>query len=163
MVFFQRGFANAVSNGPILGFPVLDTNFILHGVEILAQGTPESLVAAAMAEAVGRVLESAGAKMLEPIMKLEITSEVDMAGSIGQDLIKKRGSILHSEQRAAGGQQVLTANAPLSELRGYSNHLRKLTSGSAHFGMEFSHYEVMGELEQDRVVEQVTGFAPAKR
>ena len=155
-----------MSNGPILGFPVLDTNFILHGVEVLARGTPESLVAAAMTEAVGRVLESAGAKLLEPIMKLEITSEMDMAGSIGQDLIKKRGSILHSEQRAAGGGgggQVLTANAPLSELRGYSNHLRKMTSGSAHFGMEFSHYEVMGELEQDRAVEQVTGFAPAKR
>ena len=148
-------------NGPILGFPVLDATFILHGADISARGTPESLVAAAMSEAVKGVLESADARMLEPVMKLEITSDMDLAGLIGQDLIKKRGSILHSAQR--GGVHVLTANAPLSELRGYSNHLRKMTSGSANFGMEFSHYEVMGELEQDRAIEEVTGFAPVKR
>ena len=148
-------------NGPILGFPVLDTTFIMHGVEIASRGTPESLVAAAMSEAVKSVLESADARMLEPVMKLEITSDMDLAGSVGQDLIRKRGNILHSEQR--GGMQVLTANAPLSELRGYSIHLRKMTSGSANFGMEFSHYEVMGVLEQDRAIEEVTGFAPEKR
>ena len=133
----------------------------MHGVEIASRGTPESLVAAAMSEAVKSVLESADARMLEPVMKLEITSDMDLAGSVGQDLIRKRGNILHSEQR--GGMQVLTANAPLSELRGYSSHLRKMTSGSANFGMEFSHYEVMGVLEQDRAIEEVTGFAPEKR
>ena len=140
---------------------MLDTTFILHGIDISARGTPESLVAAAMSEAVKTVLESADARMLEPVMRLEITSDMDLAGSIGQDLIRKRGNILSSEQK--GGMQVQTANAPLSELRGYSNHLRKMTSGSANFGMEFSHYEVMGEHEQDRAIEEVTGFAPAKR
>jgi translation elongation factor EF-G len=56
--------------------------------------------------------------------------------------------------------QVLTVTAPLSELRGYSTHVRKLTSGSAHFGMEFSHYDVMNDAGQRKAIEEVTGFAP---
>ena len=57
-------------NGPILGFPVLDTTFILHGAEVATRGTPESLVAAAMTEAVMSVLKSADARLLEPVMSL---------------------------------------------------------------------------------------------
>ena len=55
---------------------------------------------------------------------------------------------------------VLNAKAPLSELKGYSTHLRIISSGKAFFGMEFSHYELMDINEQNKAIEDVTGFQP---
>ena len=53
----------------------------------------------------------------------------------------------------------MTGTAPLAELRGYSRELRILTSGRVNLSMELSHYETMEPGQQDRAVEEVTGFA----
>ncbi len=53
---------------------------------------------------------------------------------------------------------VITATAPLSELRGYSTHLRTITSGRAFYGLEFSHYSVMDSTSQKKAIQEVTGF-----
>ena len=55
---------------------------------------------------------------------------------------------------------LITAEAPLSELRGYSTHLRIISSGKAIFGMEFSHYELMDQSNQNKAIKNITGFDP---
>jgi translation elongation factor EF-G len=55
---------------------------------------------------------------------------------------------------------LITAEAPLSELRGYSTHLRIISSGKAIFGMEFSHYELMDQSDQNKAIKNITGFDP---
>ena len=58
------------------------------------------------------------------------------------------------------GNIVITAEAPLSELRGYSTQLRILSSGKAIFGMEFCHYELMDQTNQNKAIKEITGFDP---
>ncbi len=62
------------------------------------------MLAVSVIEAVNAVMKSAGARLLEPVMKLEITSEHGMAGKIGQDIIRKRGFLLSTDER--GGLEV---------------------------------------------------------
>jgi elongation factor G len=77
---------------------------------------------------------------------------------VSQDLLKRRGQVDDVEDRH--GMKVITAIAPLSDLRGYSSHVRAMTSGRTLFGMEFSHYDVMSVHDQNKAIEEVTGFPP---
>ncbi len=153
----RRGLENAVTTGPLLGYPVINCRFMLHDFES-SQGTPPSLLSSAASVATAEVLRAAGARLLEPVMQLEVATDEEMAKVVTQDLIRRRGAVLSTEDR--GGLKVVTAEAPLAELRGYSRHVRTVTSGRAFFGMELDRYELMEEREQNKAIEEVTGFAP---
>ena len=157
MKTLTRGFLNALDSGPLLGYPVLNCDFKLHEAHI-QRGTPETFVSAAMAHAVDSLLkdQSTQVRLLEPVMKLTITTEEDLWQTIQQDLLRRRVEI-DGNPEMRGSLIVISAFAPLSELRGYSKHLRILSSGRANFGSEFSHYAEMSELNQNKVVEDVTG------
>ncbi len=92
-------------------------------------------------------------------MRLEVSAEDEVASSVQQDLLRRRGAVLSTEDDLATGLRKLTAEAPLAELRGYSRHVRTMTSGRAFFGMELDRYQLMDEAEQSRAIEEVTGFA----
>ena len=154
----KTGFQNAICSGPILGYPILNSKFVLHSIDI-ARGTSETLIASAMEEAIKKVMEESGARLLEPVMKLEISVEKELTSLLVQDILKKRGILDGSEEHDEIAE--LTAFAPLAELRGYSSHVRILTSGKAFFGMEFSHYQLMDVFDQNKAIEDVTGFAPS--
>jgi elongation factor G len=79
-------------------------------------------------------LNAAGPVLLEPIMKLEISTPDDYFGSLDGDLQQRRGYIVHHEQR--GDRMVIEAQAPLSELFGYSGAIRSLSQGRASATME---------------------------
>jgi translation elongation factor EF-G len=77
-------------------------------------------------------------------------------------LIRKRGSVeFDNEELSKGHLDELIAHVPLAELRGFSTHLRTLTSGNAFFGMELSHYKILTEDEKCDAIEDVTGFRPS--
>ena len=158
MKALKKGFHNAIECGPLLQYPILMAKFVLHGVEISRQ-TTDTMISAAMMKAVKTVMASAESRLLEPVMKLEITAEEDVYQKVLQDLLKKRGELLSTEDRL--GSTILVAEAPLSQLRGYSRHIRTFTSGKAFFGMEFSHYRLMEETDQNDAIEEVTGFYPS--
>jgi elongation factor G len=154
----NKGFQDAVATGPLLQYPVVNSNFILHSVEI-SQGAESTLISSAMGQCVKKVLEASGSCLLEPVMRLEITTDAEMVSTVTQDLLRRRGTVDDVEFRQ--DLRVVTATAPLAELRGYSSRVRELTSGRAIFGMEFSRYEIMDVREQNKAIEEVTGFPPS--
>jgi elongation factor G len=83
--------------------------------------------------------EKAGPVILEPIMKVEVTTPEDHMGDVMGDLSARRGRLEGTEQR--GNVTVVRAAVPLAEMFGYATTLRSMTSGRASYAMEPSHYE----------------------
>ncbi len=158
-----RGFESAVATGPLLGYPVVNSQFLLHSLEV-SPGTPASLISSAAISATNRTLQAAGVKLMEPLMLLEIVTAAELVNKVTQDLLRRRGEVLSSDDRGGsvndGSTRVITARAPLADLRGYSRRLRTMTSGRASLGMELERYQVMEESDQNKAIEEVTGFAP---
>jgi elongation factor G len=88
--------------------------------------------------------------LLEPIMKIEVTTPEDFMGDIIGDLSSKRAQILGSEMR--GKVRVITALVPLAEVSGYATTLRSISQGRASFYMEPSHYEEVPANIAEKIV-----------
>ena len=88
-------------------------------------------------------LKKAGAKLLEPIMKVEVVTPEEYTGGIIGDLTSRRGMINGQDSR--GNANVIAAMVPLANMFGYINQLRSMTSGRAVFSMEFDHYDTVPE------------------
>ena len=154
----EKGFQNSRLNGPILKYPVLQGGIKVHNVESSGGKVPDVIYSAAMSNATKTLLQEADTTLLEPIMKLVINAEADAESVVLNDLLLKGGEIINRQETR--GYIILTGNAPLRVLRGYSSHIRMISSGKAFFGMEFSHYERMDETSQNEAIKEVTGFAP---
>lgn len=89
---------------------------------------------------------------------VKITTDEDYSSSILQDLSSRRGKITNVVPNPKDSTKVIQASVPLSELRHYSNTLRKITHGQTNLSMEFSHYEEMSEEDKNKAIEEVTGF-----
>jgi len=94
------------------------------------------LIAGSMAFKEGA--KKAAPNLLEPIMKLEVTTPEDYLGAVVGNLQQRRAHI--DEMRARGSIQVISASAPLGEMFGYATELRSQTQGRASYSMQFSHY-----------------------
>jgi elongation factor G len=105
---------------------------------------------------------AAGPILLEPIMKVEVTTPRDYIGAINGDLNRRRGAI-HATEEAPGGAEVITAYVPLSEMFGYATDMRSATQGRATYTMEFSHYEKAPRTVEEEIVAKAAGkkLAPA--
>ncbi len=161
MKHLKIGFKNGITKGPILGFPVFGVEFTIHAAQLGGRNTPETLLSSTLVEALIAVLKQSEARLLEPIMRLEISAdESQVEFSVKQDLMRRRAEILEDEEtRHECGGSTFVALAPLSELRGYSRHLRTMTSGGAAFGMELSHHALMEPSRQQRAIDDVTGVS----
>ena len=135
----EKGIQSVMDSGPLAGFPVIDFKVALvdgafHDVDssVLAF---EIATRAAMRDG----LKKAGAKLLEPIMKVEVVTPDEYTGGIIGDLTSRRGQV--SGQDSRGNAVAINANVPLANMFGYINTLRSMSSGRANFTMQFSHYE----------------------
>lgn len=90
------------------------------------------------------------------IFVFQITANQDFSSTVLHDLSTRRAKIECVTQK--DDMKVIQATVPLSELRHYSNTLRKITHGQTSLSMEFSHYEEMSEAEKNKAIEEVTGF-----
>ena len=86
-----------------------------------------------------RRLKQAGAKLLEPIMKVEVVTPEEYTGGIIGDLTSRRGQV--SGQETRGNAIAIDAIVPLANMFGYINTLRSMSSGRAQFTMQFDHYD----------------------
>ena len=86
-------------------------------------------------------LRKAGAKLLEPIMKVEVVTPEEYTGGIIGDLTSRRGMVQGQDSR--GNANVINAMVPLANMFGYINTLRSMSSGRAQFTMQFDHYEAV--------------------
>jgi elongation factor G len=144
----EKGLNSVLSSGPVIGFPVVDLKVALvdgafHDVDSSAIAF-EIATRAAMREA----FEQAGAVLLEPMMKVEVTSPEDFVGSVIGDLNSRRGQILGTSMR--GNANIITALVPLANMFGYINNLRSMSQGRASYTMQFDHYsQVPGAVAEE--------------
>ncbi|MBQ7763175.1 MAG: elongation factor G [Flavobacteriales bacterium] len=146
----EKGFKEAIGAGPLAGYElqgmkitVLDGSF--HPVD-------SDQLSFEMAAKLGYKEAASKAKpiLLEPIMKLEVTTPEESMGDVIGDLNRRRGIIKGTDNRA--GATIVKADVPLSEMFGYVTSLRTLTSGRATSTMEFSHYAEVPRSIADEVI-----------
>ncbi|HEX6541682.1 MAG TPA: elongation factor G [Ktedonobacterales bacterium] len=135
----EDGIRESLENGVIAGYPMVDVRATLYDGSYHEVDSSEMAFKTAGSMGFRNAAEKAGPVLLEPIMKVEVTTSQEFFGDVLGDLNRRRGHIIGTEER--GGSQVLRANVPLAEMFGYVNDLRSMTSGRASYTMEFSHYE----------------------
>ncbi|MEL6107438.1 MAG: elongation factor G [Planctomycetota bacterium] len=125
----------AEGGGTLAGFPLSGVRIEAYKAEINEEGgSDEVAFRIAAGDAFDKALESAGPVLLEPIMKIEVTTPEDYMGELVGDLQQRRALIAATETR--GAMTVITAHAPLKELFGYSSSVRSLSQGRAGSSME---------------------------
>ena len=151
----EKGFTNALSNGPLAGFPVDSLKVTLLDGSFHPVDSDQLAFEICARQAFRSAVSKGGPKLLEPIMKLEIVTPEEYMGEIIGDLNRRRGEVAGMEDK--GGAKVVTAKVPLSEQFGYVTVLRTLSSGRATSSMEFSHYQVVPQGLAIKVLEDVQG------
>ena len=95
-------------------------------------------------------MTKAAAKLLEPIMKVEVVTPEEYMGDIIGDLNSRRGNVGGMDQR--GNARVIDSMVPLANMFGYVNTLRSMSQGRAQFTMQFDHYEQVPQAVADEVI-----------
>ncbi len=152
----QKGFASAMKNGVLAGFPVERLKVVLvdgsyHPVDS-DQLSFEICANLAFKEACAK----AKPVLMEPIMKLEVTTPEENMGDVIGDLNKRRGQVEGMESSRSGAR-IVKAKVPLSEMFGYVTSLRTITSGRATSSMEFSHFAEVSTAIAKQVVTEAKG------
>ncbi|MDO6725930.1 MAG: elongation factor G [Cognatishimia sp.] len=145
----EKGIKSVMDSGPLAGFPVIDFKVALldgkfHDVDSSVLAFE---IAARMCMREG--MRKAGAKMLEPIMKVEVITPEEYTGGIIGDLTSRRGQVQGQETR--GNAIAIDCFVPLANMFGYINTLRSMSSGRANFSMQFDHYEAVPQNISDEI------------
>ena len=135
----EKGIKSVMDSGPLAGFPVIDFKVAL--IDGKFHDVDSSVLAFEIAGrmAMREGMRKAGAKMLEPIMKVEVSTPDEYQGELMGDLNRRRGQIQGMETR--GTVCVIDAFVPLENMFGYSTDMRSLSSGRADYSMTPSHFE----------------------
>ncbi len=149
----EKGAKEAMENGVLAGFPIVDTKVVVFDGSYHDVDSSEIAFKIAGSQALQKAVKNAGLTLLEPIMKVEVTTPEDFMGTVIGDLSSRRAQILGSEVR--GNARIVIALVPLAEISGYSTTLRSLSQGRASYYMEPSHYQ--------EVPKNVTEMIVAKR
>ncbi len=134
----DKGIQSVMSSGVIAGFPVVDVKATLKDGAYHEVDSSAVAFEIAGRQAMREALQKAGAQLLEPIMKVEVTTPEEYQGSIIGDLNSRRGQIVGTDIR--GNATVITAMVPLANMFGYVDALRSMSQGRANFTMIFDHY-----------------------
>jgi len=155
----EKGLKAAMTNGPIIGFP-------MESIKVrLIDGSYHSVDSDALSfqVAAGIAFKEASKKaksvIMEPIMKFEIITPSEYMGEVTGDITKRRGHVEEVESRI--GNQVIRGRVPLAEMFGYVTTLRSLTSGRATEMLEFLKYDNTPKEIQDEVLYKIRGYVPA--
>ncbi len=135
----EKGLNMSKENGLLAGFPLIDfTATLIDGAYHDVDSNVLTFQIAAQA-AFRELKEKGDPRLLEPIMKVEVTSPEDYVGSVIGDLNSRRGMIQGQDMR--GNATIINAMVPLANMFGYVNTLRSFSQGRASYVMEFDHYE----------------------
>ena len=145
----EKGIKSVMDSGPLAGFPVID--FKVQLIDGAYHDVDSSVLAFEIAAraAMREGLKKAGAKLLEPIMKVEVVTPEDYTGGVIGDLTSRRGMIQGQDSR--GNANIISAMVPLANMFGYINTLRSMTSGRATFSMSFDHYDTVPQNISDEI------------
>ena len=134
----EKGVKEAILSGTVAGYPMVDVKAAVYYGSYHEVDSSEIAFKLAAIFAFKEACQKAGAILLEPIMKVEVTTPEEYMGNIIGDLSSKRGQIEEMSDRT--NIKVVKAKVPLSEMFGYSTGLRSMSQGRANYAMEFSHY-----------------------
>ncbi|WP_167613195.1 elongation factor G [Maribellus sediminis] len=151
----EKGFKDALSNGPLAGFPVDALKVTLIDGSFHPVDSDQLSFEICARQAFKSAASKAKPVLLEPIMKLEIVTPEEYMGDIIGDLNRRRGEV--AGMISKGNAKVVTARVPLSEQFGYVTVLRTLSSGRATSSMEFSHYQEVPRSLAEKVLADVQG------
>ncbi|WP_127107316.1 elongation factor G [Pararhodobacter zhoushanensis] len=145
----EKGIKSVMDSGPLAGFPVID--FKVSLIDGAYHDVDSSVLAFEIAARAGmrEGLKKAGAKLLEPIMKVEVVTPEEYTGSIIGDLTSRRGMVQGQDSR--GNANVINCMVPLANMFGYINTLRSMSSGRAVFSMQFDHYDAVPQNISDEI------------
>ena len=135
----EKGIKSVMDSGPLAGFPVIDFKVAL--VDGKTHDVDSSVLAFEIASraCMREGLKKAGAKLLEPIMSVEVVTPEEYTGGIIGDLTSRRGQVQGQDTR--GNAIAIDAFVPLANMFGYIDNLRSMSQGRANFTMQFDHYE----------------------
>ena len=145
----EKGIKSVMDSGPLAGFPVIDFKVAL--IDGKFHDVDSSVLAFEIAARMGmrEGMKKAGAKMLEPIMKVEVVTPEEYTGGIIGDLTSRRGQVQGQDTR--GNAIAIDCYVPLANMFGYINTLRSMSSGRANFTMQFDHYEGVPQNISDEI------------
>ncbi|MEQ8336296.1 MAG: elongation factor G [Cyclobacteriaceae bacterium] len=151
----QKGFAEAMKNGPLAGYPIDSMKVRLYHGSF--HDVDSDALSFEMAARIGfkEAASKASPVLLEPVMGVEVVTPDEYTGAITGDLNRRRGIMKGMDTRGNSG--VIKASVPLSELFGYVTDLRTMSSGRATASLTFSHYDVVPRNIADEVIAKVKG------
>ncbi|MBE6389079.1 MAG: elongation factor G [Lentisphaerae bacterium] len=149
----ESGIREAAASGVLAGYPVIDFKVEIIDGSYHPVDSSEMAFKVAGSMAFKDAAKKAGIELLEPIMKVELTTPDENMGDLIGDLTSRRGAIVEIN----AGENSFTrvqANVPLSELFGYATAIRSLSRGRATYSMEPAHFEKVPKQIQDKIVEK---------
>ncbi|MFT3788678.1 MAG: elongation factor G [Tepidisphaeraceae bacterium] len=157
----EYGIRTTAKTGVLAGFPLINIKVTL--VDGSYHDVDSSQVAFEVAGqlAIKDAAKAAGLQLLEPIMKVTITTPKDFVGSVTGDINRRRGLILNSDER--GNTVIVEAEVPLSEMFGYTTELRSMSQGRAASAMEPLKYAVVPGGVQKEILDELGVGATAKK
>ena len=151
----EKGFKEAMKNGPLAGYEMDSMKITLKDGSFHAVDSDQLSFELAAKLGYKAAAKSAKAKIMEPLMKLEVLTPEENMGDIVGDLNRRRGQVNDMSDRA--GSKVVKALVPLSEMFGYVTALRTMSSGRATSTMEFSHYAETPSNVSEEVIAKAKG------
>ena len=146
----EKGIESVRENGVLAGFPMIDFSVTLHDGAYHDVDSSVMAFEIAARAAFREAAQDAGAKLLEPIMLVEVVTPDEHMGDVIGDLNSRRGQVRGTEAR--GNASVVSAMVPLANMFGYVNTLRSMTQGRAQYSMLFDHYEQVPQAVSDEVI-----------
>ena len=146
----DQGIQEALQSGIIAGYPVLDVKVTLYDGSYHEVDSSEMAFKIAGSMAIKDALKKASPTLLEPMMKVEVTTPEEYMGDVIGDLNSRRGRIEGME--LDNGAQHVKAFVPLSEMFGYATSLRSNTQGRANYSMQFDHYDPVPNSILEKVI-----------
>jgi elongation factor G len=151
----EKGFREAMTNGPLAGFPLDSLKVILKDGSYHPVDSDSLSFEIAARQAFRNAAGKCRPVLLEPVMNAEVVTPEEYVGDVVGDFNRRRGKVEGMESKA--GARVIKAKVPLAENFGYVTVLRTLTSGRATSTMEFSHFEEVPAELAKKIIEVTTG------
>ncbi|MDF1559465.1 MAG: elongation factor G [Bacteroidales bacterium] len=151
----EKGFREAMLNGPLAGFPLDSLKVILKDGSYHPVDSDSLSFEIAARQAFRHAASKCSPVLLEPVMNAEVVTPEEFVGDVVGDFNKRRSKVEGMESKA--GARVIKAKVPLAENFGYVTVLRTLTSGRATSTMEFSHFEEVPAELAKKIIEVTTG------
>ncbi|NMP33607.1 elongation factor G [Thalassotalea sp. M1531] len=152
----EKGFQEQMDSGVLAAYPMLDVKVTLTGGSFHETDSNEMAFKIAASMGFKNGVMAAGPVLLEPMMKVEVTTPEENMGDVVGDLNRRRGMIDGMDE-GPGNTKLVNATVPLSEMFGYATELRSATQGRASYSMEFSHYYEASKNVAEKIVESRGG------